>query len=282
MAATMPRPAGSRLERSCTDWFRRDVSRPGFERVEVSLATQAYAPHRHDTYTIGITLHGVQRFGYRGAQLCSRAGEAFVLHPDERHDGRPGTEDGLRYRTLYLEPGLIQAALRVSRLPFLRGAVSADRRLRTAILAALEDPCIAVDDLHFDHAIVQLADALAALDPSVFVRADAIDTRAIERVRAFLDTQLPESVTSQALERVSGLSRFALTRQFRACFGTTPHRYVIMRRLDRARALIGDGVTLAEAAAASGFADQAHMTRHFMKAYGMPPARWRAMLRATA
>ena len=36
-----------------------------------------------------------------------------------------------------------------------------------------------------------------------------------------------------------------------------------MRRLDRARALIRDGVPLADAALACGFADQSHMTRQF-------------------
>jgi AraC-like DNA-binding protein len=55
-----------------------------------------------------------------------------------------------------------------------------------------------------------------------------------------------------------------------------------MRRLDRARSLIRRGTPLAEAAAASGFADQAHMTRHFRKTYGVSPARWNAMMRATA
>lgn len=277
MAATMQRVGSSRLERSCADWVRLDASRAGFERVEVSLATQAYAPHRHDTYTIGVTLHGVQHFGYRGAQLRSGAGQAFVLHPDELHDGRSGTEDGLRYRTLYIEPRLIQQALGSRSLPFLRGAVSADPRLRAAILAALEDPRIAVDDLQFDDGIVQIAEALAALDPSARRTVEAAERRAVATARAFLDAHLADRVSSQMLERVSGLSRFALTRHFRGCLGTSPHRYVIMRRLDRARALIRAGTTLAEAASASGFADQAHMTRHFKKAYGISPARWRAM-----
>ena len=41
---------------------------------------------------------------------------------------------------------------------------------------------------------------------------------------------------SQTLERITGLNRYALARQFRACFGTSPYRYLTMRRLDRARA----------------------------------------------
>jgi len=271
---------GAGLERSCTNgnWFRSDVSRPGFERVEANFATHAFSPHRHDTYTIGITLQGVQAFDYRGVAARSGAGQVFVLHPDEVHDGRPGTEGGYRYRTLYVEPRLIQEALGARALPFVRGAVSEDARLRAAILAALEDPDVEVDDLHLDHSLVELAEALAALDRSSTDRArERLDAQAVDRAREFLDANLLATVSSRTLERVSGLSRFALTRHFRACLGTSPHRYVVMRRLDRARDLIRAGTALAEAAGASGFADQAHMTRHFKKAYGVSPARWRAM-----
>jgi AraC-like DNA-binding protein len=44
----------------------------------------------------------------------------------------------------------------------------------------------------------------------------------------------------------------------------------------RARALIAAGEPLAEAAAAAGFADQPHLTRHFVRAYGYTPGAWRA------
>ena len=59
-----------------------------------------------------------------------------------------------------------------------------------------------------------------------------------------------------------------------------PHRYLLMRRLARARALVGAGAPLAEIAAAAGFAAQAHFTRHFKKAYGLPPGRWAALTAA--
>jgi len=50
-----------------------------------------------------------------------------------------------------------------------------------------------------------------------------------------------------------------------------------MRRLERARCLIAANASLANAAAASGFADQSHMTRQFKQAYGIAPGTWRAL-----
>lgn len=262
------------------DWFRLDAVRPGFERGEASFGGHAFSPHRHDTYALGVTLRGVQCFGYRGVETHCLPGQAFVLHPDEMHDGHAGTADGFTYRMLYLEPALVQSALVAPRrpLPFLHGAVTSDPRLVAALRAALADEDGPMEDLRLDSHLVEIAAALAALDPSSVPRAaDAPCARAVTQARAFLDEAFAERVASETLERVTGLSRFALARHFRAYLGTSPHRYVVMRRLDRARALLRAGTPLAEAASASGFADQSHMTRHFKRVYGIPPGRWREL-----
>ena len=81
-------------------------------------------------------------------------------------------------------------------------------------------------------------------------------------------------VGSRELEDVAGLDRYTIARQFRAQFGTSPHRYLLIRRLGNARERISLGEPLADIAADTGFADQAHLTRHFKKAYGMTPGRW--------
>ena len=135
----MTSAAAEGLERSCGagNRVRSGTSRPGFERAEASFSTMRFAPHRHDSYAIGITLRGVQSFGYRGATLHSEAGCAFVIHPDETHDGRAGTDEGFGYRILYIAPRLISEALGSRALPFVRDAVTrefepASRDLRRA------------------------------------------------------------------------------------------------------------------------------------------------------
>jgi len=84
----------------------------------VYLTACAFEPHRHDTYTISLTLSGVQTFRYRGARRVSLPGQVVVLHPDEIHDGAAGTADGFGYRALYLAPELVHDALDGAGLPF--------------------------------------------------------------------------------------------------------------------------------------------------------------------
>jgi AraC-like DNA-binding protein len=280
MGALMDQGATSDLERSCgpphADRIRVAPSSRGLERIEASFSRHAFAPHRHDTYTIGLTFHGVQAFSYRRESCYSLPGHAFVLHPDELHDGRAGTSEGLRYRAIYVEPRLIREALGDGRpLPFVRDAVSSDGRLAAAIAPALEDLDLRIEELQRDQIVSDLADALAATDASTVRQGSSARHRqAAEKVRDLLESSADRAVTSVQLEEVSGMTRYATARHFRACFGTSPYRYLLMRRLDRARRRIARGMPLAEAALASGFADQSHMTRHFKKAYGLTPGRW--------
>jgi AraC-like DNA-binding protein len=275
------------LERSCwagsRDWIKAAPPQHGFERLEAFFAGHGYDPHRHDTYAVGLTLHGVQSFGYRGAIMHSRRGEGIVLHPDEVHDGRAGTDAGFRYRMAYIEPRLIRDALgaRCRPLPFAREAVTGDARLIAAIAPALEDVAKPLEDLQLDQILVAIAEALAALDRTSHRRPmHAACFRAVGRARDFLDASIEQQVRSEQLEAITGLSRFALARHFRACLGTSPYRYLTMRRLDRARRLLVAGTPLAGAAASSGFADQSHMTRQFKKTYGVSPGRWQKMVSA--
>lgn len=81
------------------------------------------------------------------------------------------------------------------------------------------------------------------------------------------------------LEQVSGTDRWSLSRDFRALFGTSPYRYLSLRRLDKAKKMIITGKALVDVAAACGFTDQSHMTHHFSSVYGLPPGRWTKLMR---
>lgn len=288
MARNLDERASIGLERSCVpspgDWIRLAPPQHGFERLEAFFSGHAYDPHRHDTYAIGYTVAGVQTFTYRGARADSATGHAMVLHPDERHDGRAGVAAGFRYRMAYIEPRLIRDALagRATSLPFVRAAVSTDRRLVAALgtaLAGLDRP---LEPLEATQALIAIADALLALDASARAgasRGRSVDAGAVERARSWLDAHFDRQVGSEELEAATGLDRFALARQFRLGLGTSPYRYLTMRRLDRAKAAIRAGQSLADAALVSGFADQSHLTRQFGRAFGLTPGRWRAMHR---
>ncbi|HLW93443.1 MAG TPA: AraC family transcriptional regulator [Roseiarcus sp.] len=275
------------LERSCEGGAEKIISAPAFpgiERIEARFFGAAFEPHRHDTYAIGVTLGGVQTFHYRGARRVSLPGEIIVLHPDETHDGGAGNDEGLRYRMLYLEPSLLRQGLgdEYAGLPFVDRPVLTDDAFRNALLSTLGALDESLDELLADDLVAEIARALArhAKRPLKPLRKPA--WRAANLARDYLEANATRPVRSAELETISGLDRFALSRHFRAAFATSPHRFLLMRRLAHARRLIAKGDPLAEIAAAAGFADQSHLTRQFKRAFGMTPGRWAALVAAGA
>jgi AraC family transcriptional regulator len=72
------------------------------------------------------------------------------------------------------------------------------------------------------------------------------------------------------------LSKSYFSREFCKATGMSPRQYVIRKRLERVQEiLLQDWVPLSQIAMECGFADQAHMTRLFTRAYGISPGLWR-------
>src|SRR5262245_20490729 len=114
MPSMVGRSAGEGLVRSCEarDWMIESRPGEGVELLRAWFGGRAYARHRHDTYAISVTEAGLQTFDYRGRVEQSLPGQVVVLHPDEMHDGRPGTDGGFGYRIVYVDPSRIAAAVR--------------------------------------------------------------------------------------------------------------------------------------------------------------------------
>ena len=175
---------------------------------------------------------------------------------------------------LYPDPGLVAevaADLGWRRgTPFFPETVVYDERsarlLRAAHIAAEQGDRLASSSL--------LRGALAGLLRS-HARAGTVPDRpspaAVRAVRDLLEDRLAEPPSLDELARESGMSPFALVRAFRSETGLPPHAYVNHLRVRLARRLLDGGVGPADVAAQAGFADQAHLTRHFKRVVGVPP-----------
>ncbi|EKU30602.1 AraC family transcriptional regulator [Alcaligenes sp. RM2] len=259
------------------DWTKISQPTSKIERMEAFFSGYGFSPHRHDTYALGITLNGVHNFNYQKSMRHSLPGNAIVIHPDELHDGEAGTEAGFHYKILYIQPETIQQVLGGRPLPFIPGGTSSDQRIVSAISNMLSSMEFQLDSLEEDDGIYDIAQALSNASQKSRQR-KKLNYRAAELARQFILDTPSSALTLDQLEHVSGTDRWSLSRDFRTLFGTSPYRYVSLRRLDKAKKMILTGAALADVAAACGFSDQSHMTHQFSKVYGLPPGRWAQLM----
>ena len=245
---------------------------PGVQAVE-ARSDHVFARHSHDQYGVGLMLAGGQTSSSGRGQVEALAGDIITVNPGEVHDGAPLGGAPRAWRMLYLPPQLADAVAAdlgegarrdyAFHQPVAHHAALADcfRRLYAAVTGD-------ATALLREQLLLELLHGLQGDAPR---NGSASATAAITRARAMIDDAPAAAPSLADLATACGLSRFQLVRQFARATGLTPHAYLIQRRIDAARALLARGSTLADAAAASGFADQSHMTRLFIRTYGITP-----------
>lgn len=244
----------------------------GVEAV-VANSRHSFSRHTHQQFGVGAIDFGAHRSHSGRGQVEAAAGDAITVNPGEVHDGAPIGEGGRSWRMLYFEPRLI---LDVAEEVFedrsgdfeLTRPVIGDSRVANLFrqLFAMETAA-GMEGIRREELLLTL---IASIGQYRFERAPAAPT-SLAQARSRLDDDPGSAITLADLARISGMSRFHFLRAFSGATGLTPHRYLIQRRIDEARRLIADGTALADAAAAAGFADQSHMTRTFVRKYGLSP-----------
>jgi AraC family transcriptional regulator len=92
--------------------------------------------------------------------------------------------------------------------------------------------------------------------------------RAVE----YIQDQLGKELTVSSVAEAVSMSPYYFTRLFKEATGKSPHQFIIEARVSKARHLLERGnISISEAAYEVGFVDQSHLTRHFKRAFGLPP-----------
>lgn len=258
--------------------FRSHVA--GIEAVTAETG-HSFPKHTHDQFGIGIIEAGAQASLSGRGMVRAEAGDIISVNPNEVHDGMP-IGDSRAWSMLYFDPRLISDLLndigegRIGETefpsPVIRdGQAAACFNTLFPLLAGNSPP---QDVLLRDGLLLSLVAAVMS-EGEQRSRNMAVPA-AIDRARDMIDDDPAAPLTLAELADACGLSHFHFLRAFSKATGLTPHAYLLQRRIQEARRLIVAGTPLAEAAFASGFADQSHMTRLFVRNFGLSPSAYAA------
>ena len=97
-----------------------------------------------------------------------------------------------------------------------------------------------------------------------------------KRVVEFIEEHLAEEISLAALAQLVDLSLYHFARAFTQSFGAPPHRYHMVRRMDRAKSLLQrPTLSVTEIGARIGFRETSSFTRAFRKFTGLTPTEYR-------
>lgn len=253
---------------------------PGVEFWSVRDSMRHWAMH-HDTFTASLvvgkpTMNAT--WSYRGREQRVAAGQMQLMEPGEAH-ATTSVSEPASFFVIWWRPELLMQAAESLGVP---GAVhlkvsqtghpALQASFRSLLFGIERRKDVAFIEEQFFDSTLQLLELCGERRPPPRPRGSH---PAMNRVRARLHDEFREALSLESLAREVGLSKFHVARCFKQATGVAPHQYQKLLRLQNARRHIEGGACVREAAAASGFSDEAHLSRSFRKWLGVSPGTWR-------
>ncbi len=98
----------------------------------------------------------------------------------------------------------------------------------------------------------------------------------LRRARDFMDRNYAEPLDVPAMGRAACMSPAHFSRKFRAAYGETPYSYLMTRRIERAKALLRQGMSVTDTCFAVGCTSLGSFRSRFTEIVGETPSRYRA------
>ena len=244
--------------------------------------TAAYEMEPRGEYVFGVIGERPMCLRRGGQRRLIVPGQLLALDPSHRHAGAAVDSRPWLARLMVVEVADLAAVARDEELPLPADVAFPDPvlpgpDLATAFLrlyASLLRP--SATRLERDEGLAEWLRAV--VERSGAVRADhrartptPREDRALRLACDFIGDQPQRNIGLDELAAAAGIGKFPLIRLFRTRIGLTPHALQLAHRLRAARRHLEAGETAAAAAAATGFADQSHLHRHFTRSLGVTP-----------
>jgi AraC-like DNA-binding protein len=266
------------------------MSRPANEPRVLLMAgdTTRYGIDPQAEYVFGIVTRRPMRSRRGRERRLVRPGDVVAWDPSAAHagaavDGRPWSS-----RLMVVEVADLAALASDAESDLLSDVVFpepviSDPALAAAFVrlhAALEGPATR---LEHDDRLAEWLRSLIERSPAVRVSRPPLtprDDRALRLACDYLSDRPERNVGLDELAAAAGVGKFRLIRLFRQRTGLPPHALQVAHRIRAARRLLESGETIAATAAATGFADQSHLHRHFQRSLGVTPGEYQRRLSA--
>lgn len=240
----------------------------GLEVLDARHHTLNFPFHIHDTFNITLVLEQTFTTKLSARLLQAPVGTIVITHPNEVHaticDGRQGSS----FFTFYVSPDVL-THLNNNEPVFFNDGVIQDAGLFQQLFS-LSQQC------HVQHAGMEksLRNTLQKLVSGYATHTPA-SHRNHTRFRRYLEEETFEKFSLENAAGKFGLDKYKFLRLFKHETGLTPNNYVILKRIEKSKALLQTGNNLLDIAIETGFYDATHFCRVFRKITGITPVAYR-------
>lgn len=245
-----------------------------------------YRNHTHTQIELGFIVEGAGEYVLEGDRFDIRAGDLFLVRPNEQHCVPTITSDVLVSFNIHLSSLYVWRVLsdyiEAGRLNCLvRSDIAIPSRVRgngsVASLVQKIRAAFAEDDRFTLRLLVPgLLCEITKDFPAKEGTGSVLHLGDIRTAIRFIEENLSERITLEDIARAGNMSKSHLNEWFRTVTGMTPYEYLLVSRVERAVELLrATGMTVLAVSEACGFSNLANFNKAFKKRTGLTPQTYR-------
>ena len=243
-------------------------------------AVEPLPKHSHQEYQLGMSFDCQGEYYYRGAYHPVPIGKLSIVHSGEVHSPSERTylPQPATFWMMHVNPSWLETtALEISddlKVPFFSKPILGDGTLAKSF----HNLCLAVQantfELERDLVILNFFTSLINYQAKFAPQSYPSEKAAIATICDFLQANYQQNISLNELANLVGMSRFYLSRLFRRQKGISLSAYQTQIKIDRAKKLLSQEMSISTVAIATGFYDQSHFGYHFKRLVGTTPGKY--------
>lgn len=239
----------------------------------------AFDKHIHDEYTVSIIKHGVMDSFLKGSKQKINNFYISLINPDEVHSNASQYKKEYQSYSIYLKPSYVQKLLHNnfnSKEIFFNKGLLEDKHLSQKLLYLVgQEENKQISKLDFECQLVQLLNTIFIENTSakIYTKLTAHDT-IVEKAKEYINDNYQLNLSLDDIASELDISKYHFLRLFKEKTYISPHSYLMLRRLEKAKHSLQKGNSIITTAYDCGFNDQSHLHRRFKAITGTTPKKY--------
>ncbi len=242
---------------------------------------QSFPKHFHDYYVIGYVKKSNRNLICNKRKYLLKGREILLLNPNDYHECSSNKEEIFEYTAVHITKE------EIDKLSYEMFGIKKDVVFTKNVIydfAMIEE---------FEEMVTMLfneSNSLKKEELFYLIIRDLLENyadfkeidRSISKLKVneicdFIQTNYREDLTLEELSKIAGISKYHFIRLFTKEVGTTPYKYLELTRINEAKKMLQNGISIIEVAISNGFSDQSHFTNLFKKTIGITPKQYQVI-----
>jgi len=234
-----------------------------------------FPKHYHETYSVALLTHGAKNFLVNGKNNTLDDTKIATMNPYEIHSGEAITEGGWNQLVILFDEHSTRKFATENELKrdefIFENGVKEDLLFRNEVVNQCTNITNSCSDMEKEQSFQLLMGAIFRRE-NLMKNIRYMNVKGVRQAVSKMHDEPSVKHTLDELSSCAGMSKFHFLRSFKDATGMTPHAYLSVMRVERAkRLLMSSSKPIADIAADCGFADQAHLNRSYKKIYETTP-----------